>query len=109
MAKRGRQLKVEEKIRLVELYLDSEENIDAFCKKQDLSRSTFYRMLKEYNQKPVEQSLSEAEHVQREKELQLEILKLKIENERLKKNYTVRITEDGKTEYIRLRARNLKS
>ena len=104
-----RQLKVEEKIRLMELYQDSKDTMQEFCDKHGLSRTSLYRILKDYGGQLVEQSLSEAEHVQREKELQLEILKLKIENERLKKNYTVRITEDGKTEYIRLRARNLKS
>ena len=104
-----RQLKVEEKIRLMELYQDSKDTMQEFCDKHGLSRTSLYRILKDYGGQPVEQSLSEAEHIQREKELQLEILKLKIENERLKKNYTVRITEDGKTEYIRLRARNLKS
>ena len=37
-----------------------------------------------------------------------EILKLRIENERLKKNYTVRTNEAGEQEYVRLRPKNLK-
>ncbi len=37
-----------------------------------------------------------------------EILKLRIENERLKKNYTVRTNEDGEPEYIRLREKTTK-
>ena len=37
-----------------------------------------------------------------------EILKLRIENERLKKNYIVRTNEDGEQEYIRLKAKNSK-
>ena len=106
MAKRGKHLSVEEKIGLLEMYQDSGESVCGFCEKHDLSRSTFYKILNEYGGQPLEQTLGEADHNQREKELQKEILKLKIENERLKKNYTVRITEDGKTEYIRLRARN---
>ena len=32
-----------------------------------------------------------------------EILKLRIENERLKKNYTVQTNEDGEQEYVRLK------
>lgn len=32
-----------------------------------------------------------------------EILKLRIENERLKKNYTVQMNEDGEQEYVRLK------
>ena len=37
-----------------------------------------------------------------------EILKLRIENERLKKNYTVRKTQDGSKEFIRLKVKNSK-
>ena len=37
-----------------------------------------------------------------------EILKLRIENERLKKNYTVRTNEAGEQEYVRLKPKNLK-
>lgn len=38
-----------------------------------------------------------------------EVLRLRIENERLKKNYTVRTGRDGRKEYIRLRTRSSKS
>lgn len=37
-----------------------------------------------------------------------EILRLRIENERFKKNYAVRQTEDGQTEYVRLKPKKLK-
>jgi hypothetical protein len=37
-----------------------------------------------------------------------EILRLRIENERLKKNYTVRETEAGEQEYVRLKPKNTK-
>ncbi len=37
-----------------------------------------------------------------------EILKLRIENERLKKNYTVRMNAAGEKEYIRLREKTTK-
>lgn len=37
-----------------------------------------------------------------------EILKLRIENERLKKNYTVQTNEAGEQEYVRLKAKNSK-
>ena len=37
-----------------------------------------------------------------------EILKLRIENERLKKNYAVRKTDAGELEYIRLKPKNSK-
>lgn len=38
-----------------------------------------------------------------------EILRLRIENERLKKNYAVKKNADGKTVYVRLRTKNSKS
>lgn len=37
-----------------------------------------------------------------------EILKLRIENERLKKNYTVQTNKDGEQEFVRLKEKNLK-
>lgn len=43
-----------------------------------------------------------------EEAMKREILRLRIENERLKKNYTVRKTADGKTEYCRLKPKNTK-
>ncbi len=41
-----------------------------------------------------------------EEALKREVLRLRIENERLKKNYMVRKSADGRTEYCRLRPRN---
>lgn len=38
-----------------------------------------------------------------------EILKLRIENERLKKNYVVQTTDTGEQEFIRLKPKNSKS
>lgn len=35
-----------------------------------------------------------------------EIIRLRIENERLKKNYTVETSEDGKTVYVPLKPKN---
>ena len=47
--------------------------------------------------------------VQEQKEAyKREILKLRIENERLKKNYMVQKKEDGTLEYIRLKPKNSK-
>jgi hypothetical protein len=37
-----------------------------------------------------------------------EIIRLRIENERLKKKYAVRKGADGKTEYVRLKMRSSK-
>jgi len=43
-----------------------------------------------------------------EEALKREILRLRIELERLKKNYTVRKNESGQTEYVRLSPKNTK-
>lgn len=43
-----------------------------------------------------------------EEALKREVLRLRIENERLKKNYIVRKTAGGKTEYCRLKPKNTK-
>ena len=44
-----------------------------------------------------------------EKAYKSEILKLRIENERLKKSYAVQTTNTGEPEYIRLKLKNSKS
>ena len=89
-----------------------------FCEANNVSVGAFQKWMKQYKSGGLE-GLARADTALKEilpegidrteENYKREILKLRIENERLKKNYTVRITEDGKTEYIRLRARNLKS
>jgi hypothetical protein len=95
-----------------------EIKVSEFCDANNVSVGAFKIWLKQYESGGLE-GLARADSTtpdvlpegidRTEENYKREILKLRIENERLKKNYTVRITEDGKTEYIRLRARNLKS
>ena len=95
----------EEWMRLFALCDESSDTNDEFCKKHGVSRSAFYRWKKKLTLMPVEKK-SSGKSV--EEELRLEVLKLRIENERLKKKYTVKKTEDGKTEYVPLKMRNTK-
>lgn len=106
----------EERIRLVTAYYQSGLSKTEFCKEHCLVRRTFDRWLKRY-EKSGSSGLKNAADIKydsiapnltTEAELRTEILKLRIENERLKKNYMVETTEDGKTHYIRLKAKNSK-
>lgn len=86
-----------------------------FCVAHNLTEPTLKRWLRQYVEGGLA-GLSRAdaqtadifpEGVNATKEaMRREILRLRIENERLKKNYMVRKTEDGRTEYCRLRPRN---
>ena len=94
-------------------------NIDEFCLVNNISVSAFKTWLKRYSEEGVEGLVSRAkgsevpsilpEGVEATNEnLKREVMKLRIENERLKKNYTVRMTTDGKMEYRRLKERSSK-
>ena len=89
-----------------------------FCEIHGVSTSAFKHWLSQYEEGGLE-GLSRADarspdvlpegidHT--EESYKREILKMRIENERLKKNYTVQITEDGDQEYIRLKDKTTKS
>lgn len=92
--------------------------VNDFCDKHGVSVSAFKKWLKQYEEGGLE-GLARAdaevgavlpEGIDRTEEAyKREILKLRIENERLKKNYTVRTNADGEQEYVRLKPKNLKS
>ena len=92
--------------------------VNDFCDKHGVSVSAFKKWLKQYEEGGLE-GLARAdaeigdllpEGIDRtEESYKREILKLRIENERLKKNYTVRTNEAGEQEYVRLKPKNLKS
>jgi len=110
------QATAEEKLRLIREYLESGESQKQFAAKHGICDRTLKRWLNKLNANGEEALKSRkdksyesiAPYLVTEADLRKEILKLRIENERLKKSYTVRITEDGRTEYIRLKARNMK-
>jgi len=88
-----------------------------FCDANHVSDSAFKKWLKQYEEGGLEglaRSDAELKDVfpeglnRTEEAYKREILKLRIENERLKKNYTVRTNSDGEPEYVRLKPKNLK-
>lgn len=106
----------EEKARLITLFIESGDSASHFIEKHGIPKATFYRWMKVYRNNGIEGLQSNnsnlfkniAPELSSETELRREILKLRIENERLKKNYTVQTDQNGKTEYIRLKPKNTK-
>ena len=88
-----------------------------FCSANSVSDTAFKNWLKKYEEggldalaradAEIKQILPEGVE-QTEESLRREILRLRIENERLKKNYMVRLREDGKMEYCRLKPKSSK-
>ena len=88
-----------------------------FCTANNVSDTAFRKWLKQYDEGGIEglaradQEVGEVlpEGVDRTEEAyKREIIRLRVENERLKKNYTARRNADGRMEYCRLKPKNLK-
>jgi transposase-like protein len=114
----GKQLNPLEKEFLIRQYKSNVKiKLGDFCDANHISDSAFKKWLKQYEEGGLE-GLSRAdarlrdvfpEGIDRtEESYKREILRLRIENERLKKNYTVRLNPDGKMEYVRLKMKNSK-
>ena len=113
----GKQLSPLEKEFLIKTYRAKiEVKLSDFCQMNDVSETSMRKWIKQYEAGGIE-GLSRAgemgdvlpEGIDRtEENYKREILKLRIENERLKKNYTVQKNEDGQTVFIRLSPKNLK-
>lgn len=92
--------------------------LSEFCEANGVSDTAMRKWIKQYETDGIE-GLARAdaeikgilpEGIDRTEEAyKKEILKLRIENERLKKNYTVRMNEAGEQEYVRLKPKNSKS
>ena len=113
----GKQLSPLEKEFLIKTYRAKiEVKLSDFCEMNDVSETSMRKWIKQYEAGGIE-GLSRAgemgdvlpEGIDRtEENYKREILKLRIENERLKKNYTVQKTKDGQTVFIRLSPKNSK-
>lgn len=86
-----------------------------FCQANNISVTAFKKWLKQYDEGGVEalaRTGSSAPEVlpegvdRTEEAYKREIMRLRIELERLKKNYTVERNEDGELVYVRLKTRN---
>ena len=92
-------------------------SIQDFCKNNGITEASLKKWMKQYDEGGLE-GLARAdaqskdvlpEGVDRtEESYKREILKLRIELERLKKSYAVQTNEDGGREYVRLRPRSSK-
>ena len=92
-------------------------SIQDFCESNGITATSLRKWMKQYDEGGLE-GLARAdaeirevlpEGVDRtEESYKREILKLRIENERLKKNYAVQTNADGGREYVRLRPRSSK-
>ena len=92
-------------------------SIKDFCKNNGITEASLKKWMKQYDEGGLE-GLARAdaqpkdvlpEGVDRtEESYKREILKLRIELERLKKSYAVQTNEDGGREYVRLRPRSSK-
>ena len=115
----GKHLNPLEKEFLVKKYKSNPTvKLSEFCQANDISDTAMRKWIKQYEEGGIE-GLARAdaeirdilpEGIDRTEEAyKKEILKLRIENERLKKNYTVRTNEAGEQEYVRLKPKNSKS
>ena len=88
-----------------------------FCKSNGISEASFRKWRRQYEEGGLE-GLARADAEigdvlpdgidRTEEAYKREILKLRIENERLKKNYTVQTNEAGEQEYVRLKPKSSK-
>ena len=91
--------------------------LSEFCTANNVSDAAFRKWLKQYEEGGIE-GLARADQEMREvlpegmdrteEAYKREIIRLRVENERLKKNYMVRRNADGRMEYCRLKPKNLK-
>ena len=88
-----------------------------FCTANNVSDSAFRKWIKQYEEGGLEglsrtdKEVGEVlpEGIDRTEEAyKREIIRLRVENERLKKNYMARRNADGRMEYCRLKPKNLK-
>ena len=91
--------------------------VSDYCEAVDVSVTAFKKWLKQYDEQGIE-GLARAdaefgdllpEGIDRtEENYKREIMKLRIENERLKKNYTLKTLENGEQVYVHLKPKNSK-
>jgi transposase-like protein len=103
---------------LVQKYKSNPQiKIREFCDANSISDTSLKKWLRQYEEGGLE-GLARADAEIREvlpegidrteESYKREILKLRIENERLKKSYTVQTKENGEQDYIRLKPKNSK-
>ena len=114
----GKHLNPLEKEFLIRQYKSGTQKMKDFCEKVGVSTGAFQKWIKQYEENGLE-GLARADAEIKsvlpegidptEEAYKREILKLRIENERHKKNYIVQMNEAGEQEYVRLKPKNSKS
>lgn len=119
----SKQLNALEKEFLVKRFKERTDiKLSDFCEVNGVSVSAFKKWLKTYNEEGLEGLNKGKDRLGKdnppilpkgientEENYKREILKLRIENERLKKNYIVQQKESGETIFVRLRDKSSKS
>lgn len=114
----GKQLNAVEKEHLIKRYRSNPSvKLSDFCTANNISDGAFKIWLKQYDEGGIE-GLYRASKNSRplvpegielsEEYLRRRVIELTIENERLKKNYTVTLKEDGQPDYVPLKVKNSK-
>ncbi|MFQ7113833.1 transposase [Hallella bergensis] len=108
-----------EKEFLIRQYFNNPDvNLKSFCEANNVSTSSFRKWRRLYSQYGIEGLTKDGkkltpiltqEEISTLEMYKKEILRLQIENERLKRNYTVRIGKDRRKEFVRLKTRRSKS
>lgn len=111
----GKQLNPLEKEFLIRRFrMGTDVSLKDFCEANQTTTQSMKKWMAQYDEAGLEGLARNAdfesflpEGIDRtEENYKREILRLRIENERLKKNYTVRKNEDGTTTFIRLREKS---
>lgn len=106
-----------EKEFLIRQYKTSQRTAKEFCAMNNITEPSLKRWIKQYEEGGLEglaradadiQSIVPEGFDRTEESYKREILKLRIENERLKKSYAVQMNSDGQPEYVRLKEKSLK-
>lgn len=104
-----------EKELLIKTYRKSNMKLSDFCSLHNVSTTAIKSWMEKYDAQGIE-GLARGSKIdilpegidRTEENYKNEILKLRIENERLKKNYAVQTLEDGRKVFVRLKERNSK-
>ena len=114
----------EEKERIIKNFRNGNIGINQYCKQNGVSKTKLYVWIKKYDECGIEglnsrtgktagqkTSKNKGIHLRkpknREEELEIQVIKLHIENERLKKGYTVK-GDGAKKEYVSTLEKNTK-
>ena len=110
----------EQKMEIIEKHLKEHISVRALGKEYDADRSMIARWVRDYSrdgEKALEEkkhpgnkyaAIHTSKHLSSEERMQLEVMKLQIENERLKKGYIVKGAGANK-EYVTIQDVNMKS